>query len=1015
MRFRMLGPLEVQTGEDWTSIGAPKWRAVLARLLLAAGQIVPTDTLIDEVWGDEPPARASNMISIYVLRLRRFIGDHEGKLLRTQSPGYQLRIGSGDLDTQRFTALLRQGQQALVGHAPETATQLLAEAEELWRGDALADVPPSPFVEAEANRLNELRQSATELRLEAGVACGRFRDAIPELRRLLADQPLKEELWLLLLRALDAAGRRAEALSAYEQARTVLSDQLGVDPGPELRDLFARLLRDEPLSAAATATPAAAPRAPGRRASQPAHPAVPGPGSPPGAETHNQDRGRDAGDTSADEGASDGTAGTPGSIALGRIDTGTAADPAPVEPVPGETHPMQLPADIVDFTGRELHVQHVCDLLSAGDTQGSPGAVPVALVAGAGGLGKTTLAIHAAHRLRSKYPDGQLYVDLQGATGQPLAPPEVLARFLRDLGVDGAQIPAGLEERAAQYRTRLNGRRMLILLDNARDAAQVRPLLPGTATCAVIVTSRGRLPDLVGGGLVHLEVLDDGEALTMFSRIVGAPRAAAEPDATAEVLVACAGLPLAIRICAARLAARRSWSIRSLADRLHDEHRRLDELKVGDLAVRASFEVSFATLPPVVPPGHISPAHTLRMLGLWQGATISLPAAAALLGGPEAEVEDTLEFLVDAHLLESPGPDCYGFHDLVRVYAAERALAEEPDPARREAVYRLIAWYLHTASAADAMVTPQRDRVAIDMVPAPGGPPAFRDNGSALRWVEQERTNLVAVTEQAAEYGFHDEAWRIAVAALGCFDTLSCRTEWVSSHLVALDSTRRVGNRRGEAWVLNNLGLVYGQMRMGDALDYYQEALVIQREIGDRRGEAQAANNLAHAHLQVGRSADALGPANQALALQREVGHRYGEGVALNNLGEAYLALEEWDQAIDWLQQARALFATLELPHGEGYALHNLGHAYLGLGRLDEAQRQLQAALAIRQASGERHIQAITLLFLGRAQARMGRRAEALRSWTEASAIFEELNDEALAAETRAELVTLSNDIKVLP
>jgi DNA-binding SARP family transcriptional activator len=265
MRFRMLGPLEVQTGEDWTSIGAPKWRAVLARLLLASGQIVPTETLIHEVWGDVPPARASNMISIYVLRLRRFIGDHEGQLLHTQSPGYQLRIGPSDLDTQRFTALLRQGQQALAGHDPETATRLLTEAEELWRGDALADVPPSPFVEAEANRLNELRQSATELRLEAGVACGRYRDAVPELRRLLADEPLKEELWLLLLRALDGAGRRAEALAAYDQARTVLSDQLGVDPGPELRDLFARLLRDEPLNAvtapAAPVAPATAPPA----------------------------------------------------------------------------------------------------------------------------------------------------------------------------------------------------------------------------------------------------------------------------------------------------------------------------------------------------------------------------------------------------------------------------------------------------------------------------------------------------------------------------------------------------------------------------------------------------------------------------------------------------------------------------------------------------------------------------------------------------------------------------------
>ncbi len=698
----------------------------------------------------------------------------------------------------------------------------------------------------------------------------------------------------------------------------------------------------------------------------------------------------------------------PGSIALGLIDTGGTAEPAPAEPDPGAARPMQLPADIVDFTGRDLHVQQVCDLLSPSGDEDNPGALPVALVAGAGGLGKTTLAIHAAHRLRSQYPDGQLYVDLQGATGQPLTPAEVLARFLRDLGVDGAQIPASPEERAAQYRTRLNGRRMLILLDSARDAAQVRPLLPGTATCAVIVTSRSRLPDLVGGGLVHLEVLDDAEALTMFSRIVGAPRAAAEPDATAEVLVACAGLPLAIRICAARLAARRSWSIQSLAARLHDEHRRLDELKVGDLAVRASFEVSFASLPDAIPPGHLSPAHALRMLGLWQGATISLAAAAALLGEPETEVEDTLEFLVDAHLLESPGPDCYGFHDLVRVYAVERALAEEREPARQEAVYRLIAWYLHTASAADAMVTPQRDRVPIEMVPSDHPPLSFRDVGTALKWAERERMNLVAVTEQAARYGFHDAAWRVPVAVLGCFDTLCCRTEWVSSHLVALESTRRAGDRQGEAWVLNNLGLVHEQMEQGEAIGFYEEALTIRQEIGDRRGEAQTANNLANAHLQSGRGAEALDPANRALVLQREVGHRYGEGVALNNLGETYLALEDWDQAIDWLGQARALFAELGTRHGEGYALHNLGQAFLGLSRLDEALRNFQDALAIRQASGERHVQAVTLLYLGRTQARLGRYADAERSWTEASAIFDELEEEALAADTRAELATIA-------
>ncbi|HEY0719532.1 MAG TPA: tetratricopeptide repeat protein, partial [Streptosporangiaceae bacterium] len=670
--------------------------------------------------------------------------------------------------------------------------------------------------------------------------------------------------------------------------------------------------------------------------------------------------------------------------------------------------PMQLPADIADFTGRGRHVQQVCDLLSAGRAEDNPGAVPVALVAGAGGLGKTALAVHAAHRLRSEYPDGQLYVDLQGAAAQPLEAAEVLARFLRDLGVDGAQIPAGHEERAAQYRTRLNGRRMLVLLDNVRDAAQVRPLLPGTATCSVVVTSRNRLPDLVGGSLVQLGVLEDGEALTMFSRIVGASRAAAEPDATAEVLVACAGLPLAIRICAARLAARPAWSIQSLADRLNDEHRRLDELKAGDLAVRASFEVSFSSLPPAVPPGRTSPAHALRILGLWPGPTISLPAAAALLGEPEAGVAATLEFLVDAHLLESPAPDCFSFHDLVRVYAAERALAQEPERTRQDAVYRLIAWYLHTASAADTMVTPQRDRVAIDMVPPPAEPTTFPDSSRALRWAEQERLNLVAATRQAAGYGFHDVAWRVPVAVLGCFNTLSCHTEWVSSHLVALESARKAGDRQGEAWVLNNLGVAYRQLGQDEAIGFLQDALRIRREIGDRRGEAQTANNLANAHIQLGRSAEALEPLNRALVLQREVGHRYGEGVALNNTGEAYLALQDWDQAIGWLVQARALFAELAIPHGEGYALHNLGHAHLGLGDYQAALDHFGRALAIRRAIGERHDQAVTLLFTGRAQARMGRPEQARRSWTEAGTLFDELDDEAQAAQVRAELAGLS-------
>jgi DNA-binding SARP family transcriptional activator/Tfp pilus assembly protein PilF len=1015
MRFRILGPLEVQTGQDWTAIGASKWRAVLACLLLNAGQIVSTDTLIDELWGNDPPAKAANLISIYVLRLRRLIGDTEGRVLVTRAPGYQLRLDDDDLDAQQFATLMSQGRQALAAGDPERAAMLLADSLTLWRGRALADVPLSAFVAAEAGRLEELRLAATELRIEADLACGRHRLVVPELRRLLADQQLKEELWLLLMRALDGAGRRAEALGAYEQARNVIADQLGVDPGREMQQLFQQLLsadvqpappaekkhgpvagrqrarvppREPGTDVAATELDDAGPLLPSGPV--PASEAEHGPGPPAGA-------------------AGPGSSGPPGSISLGTVDTSQIAHGAlpPPAPQPAEPGPTQLPADISDFTGREYHVKQLCDLLSAGRSDDNPGAVPVALVAGAGGLGKTTLAIHAAHRMRPAYPDGQLYVDLLGASPQPLAPADALARFLRDLGVDGAKVPVSQEERAALYRTRLTGRRMLVVLDNARDAAQVRPLLPGSAACAVIVTSRSRLPDLVGGSLVHLDVLDDSEALTLFSRIVGAERAAAEPDATAELLVACAGLPLAIRICAARLAARSGWTIRTLADRISDSRRRLDEMKVGDLAVRASFEVSFSSLPAAVSPGGVSPARAFRMLGVWRGSSIGLSAAAALLGEPADKVADALEFLVDTHLLESPGPDRYSFHDLLRFYAAERADAEEPEQARQDATHRIVAWYLHTSSAANAIVEAQRDSVPLDPMPQGCSPLTFKDIGSALEWCQQERANLVAATRQAAEQGLHNIAWKLPVAVLGCFNRLGYRAEWLASHLVALNSAQLASDRQAEAWVLNNLGMVCIQQRMDDAIGYFERALAIYRELGDRRGEAHVANNLADAYLQLERPDDALEPLKRALVLQVEVGNRYGEGVTLNNLGEAYLDLGRLDEAIESIQQASSIFAEINTLRGKGYAVHNLGRAYLGLGRSDEAVACFGQALAIRQAAGDRHSQAVTLLFLGRAQRRIGMLDKVRQSWADALAIFDELEDEARAAQVRAELATI--------
>ena len=956
MRFRLLGPLEIRAGEDdWRGIGAPKWRSVLAALLINAGQIVPADVLINEVWGETPPAKAGNLISIYVLRLRRLLGDTDSTVLATRAPGYLLRLGPADTDAQMFEDLVRQGRRAYAAGDPERAAAQLAEAVALWHGSPLADVPPTPLVEAEAERLADLRLDASELRITAELACGSHAQVIPELRRLLADHSLRENLWMLLMRALDGAGRHAEALEAYGQARRVLAEELGVDPGAELRQYHAELLaKDDALT-------------------------------------------RDTGDA-------------PGSISGGVVAAGSRS--APSGSAPGEPRvarsvpaPAQLPADVADFTGREDQIKHLCDLLASGGVEADPGAVRIALVAGSGGLGKTSLAVHAAHRVSGGFPDGQLYVDLLGATPQPLPPADVLARFLRDLGVDGRDIPADDDERAARYRTVLAGHRMLIVLDNARDAAQVRPLLPGTASCAVLVTTRSRMPDLASTRLVDLNVLADDEALILFTKVVGDERAAAEPEATAELLLACAGLPLAIRICAARLASRSGWTIGAMASRLRDEHRRLDELRAGDMAVRASFQVSFASLPASVQPGGVDPAGAFRLLGLWHGSSISSEAAAALFGTPEFAAEDALEVLVDAHLLESTASGRYKFHDLLRVYASERAVADLPGPEREAAVDRLLGWYMRTADAAGAAVSPRsRYNMPLDDGDPDAPPLVFAAAQQALAWYDSERANVLAATRQAAAAGRHDIAWRLPVPLFLVFDSRGAWADCIASHRVALDSARQEGNRQGEAWVLNNLGLALGATRDSEAIACLERSLALRHEIGDRAGEAQAAGNLADAYSRLGRNEEAIELFRRARDLNRDVGNRYGEGVAQTNLGAALLELDRASEAVAPLEQARATFGEIPYLDGVGYASYHLGRCYRSLGRGQQALDCLRQALSSHQAAGNRHRQAFTLRALGAMQAENGQAAQARQSWTEALTIFTELGDETQAAQVREDL-----------
>ena len=933
--FRILGPVEVWTGDSWSSIGAGKQRSVLATLLLRAGEPVSLDVLIDEVWPDTAPARAANLVSVYVHHLRRLIGDTDGRVLVTRAPGYQVVPGPGELDADRFAALVADGRQALAAGAPDRAADLLTEAIGLWRGPALADVPATPRVAAEADRLQQSRIEALELRAEASLACGRYAEVVPEVRGLLADHPLQEKLWALLIRALYGAGRQAEALEVYERARNKIADELGVDPGAELRLLYHQMLNADDEQAVIPL-------------------ALGGPGPVPA--------------------------------------------PAPV--------PAQLPADIPDFTGRSGQVAQLRALLAGAPGAASPGAVRVALVVGSGGLGKTALAVHAAHLLAGAFPDGQLYANLHGAT-QPADPAEVLARFLRDLGADAAGIPLGEEERAARFRTRLAGKRVLIVLDDARSAEQVRPLLPGSASCAVLVTARNWLPELAGSAILDLDVLSAEEAGTLFTRVAGQERTTAEPTATADVLTACAGLPLAIRIAGARLATRGNWTVRTLADRLADERKRLDELRVGNLAVRASFEVSFASLPRPTMPGESDPAAAFRLLGLWTGPWIGLPAASALLGELEDETAGALEVLVDAHLLELPEPDRYRFHDLLRVYAADRARTQESQQRRSEAVTRLLTWYLHTAEAAARVISPQHTRVPLEPPADAVRPLGFATMEEAIAWCEQERAGLMAATLLAASSGLHEIAWKLPAAAMSFYYRRSHWGDWLASHQAGLASARAIGDQQAQAWMLNNLGMAYGDQQMPKCVECFEQALQLYHAAGDLRGEARVGYNLANAQFDVGRFAEALDAAERSVAIQRRLGNRYVEGLALGTMGCAYRELARYDEAVACFQQALAIFRSLSDLYSEADSLSDLGDTYLGMHQVDDAIACLEESLAIRRRIEDRAGLAATLQRLGLARHRAGDLAPARELLAEALRLHEELGEHARVAEVRAALAEI--------
>jgi DNA-binding SARP family transcriptional activator/Tfp pilus assembly protein PilF len=947
-----------------------KQRVLLAVLLLHANQPVGRDRLVDLLWGAAPPTSAVANLHTYVARLRKLLATgarqvgHQAVMgvggadpggpprLRTEGGGYALAVAPGELDLLQFEQLVKHGRQALADGQHAVAAERLTRALGLWRGRPLEDLPvPDDLTPALAG-LEDQHLTVVEDCVDARLALGQHTELAAEVRALTKAHPLRERLWTQRMLAEYRAGRQADALASYRQLYRLLDDQLGIRPGEPVQRLHLQILAADaalnPPPSAVTLEPRPAPQR-----------------SP-----------------------------------------STQRQLGGAEQSAGPATPNQLPIGIRGFAGRENELAQLDRILEADGQQ--PASAVICAVSGTAGVGKTALAVHWAHHAADRFPDGQLYVNLRGfdPDGPGMAPADAVRGFLDALGAAPERIPADLPAQSGLYRSLLAHLRVLVVLDNARDADQVHPLLPGGTGCLTLVTSRNQLAGLVateGAYPVTVKVPTLSEARAMLANRLGHQRIATETAAVDEIIAGCARLPLALAIVAARAAIHPEFPLAALANELHHSRNTLDAFTADDTTnLRAVLSWSYRALTPAA-------ARLFRLLGLHPGPDITTPAAASLAGLPPPQLPPLLTELTRIHLISEHQPGHYTFHDLLRAYAVELARTHDHHTDRRAATHRVLDHYLHTAHAAALLLHPQRDRLTLT-APQPGvSPEHLTDDTQALAWFTDRHHTLLAAITHAADNGFDTHSRQLPWTMVDYLQRRGHWHDWAATQHIALHTSQHLDDRAGQGDAHRLLGFAYARMgRDDDAASHLHQALDLFAQLGDRTG--QASTHLGFGWLMERRShyRKALDHARQALGLYRATGQRLWQARALNAVGWCHSQLGHHRQALTCCRQALDLLREIGDRRGEANTWHSLGQAHHHLAHHQQAITCFQRAVALFRQDGDRYYEADVLAGLGDAHLAAADHDAAGRSWRQALHILDEL-EHPDAENIRTRLKNLDN------